>query len=42
MLKAKYIFILNCLLPLRSEQVNGAIANEIKHVQKAKEALSKY
>ena len=27
-----YIFILNFSLPLRSEQVNGAVANEIKHV----------
>ena len=27
-----YIFILNFSLPPRSEQVNGAVANEIKHV----------
>ena len=27
-----YIFILNFSLPTRSEQVNGANANEIKHV----------
>ena len=27
-----YIFILNFLLSPRSEQVNGAVANEIKHV----------
>ena len=27
-----YIFILNFSLPSRSEQVNGAVANEIKHV----------
>ena len=27
-----YIFILNFALPPRSEQVNGAVANEIKHV----------
>ena len=27
-----YIFILNLSLPPRSEQVNGAVANEIKHV----------
>ena len=27
-----YIFILNFSLPHRSEQVNGAVANEIKHV----------
>ena len=26
-----YIFILNFSLPLRSEQVNGAVANEIRH-----------
>ena len=26
-----YIFILNFLLPLRSEQVSGAHVNEIKH-----------
>ena len=25
------IFILNCSLPPRSELVNGAVANEIKH-----------
>ena len=27
-----YIFILNFSLPPRSKQVNGAVANEIKHV----------
>ena len=27
-----YIFILNFSLPSRSEQVSGAVANEIKHV----------
>ena len=27
-----YIFILNFSLPPRSEQVNGSVANEIKHV----------
>ena len=27
-----YIFILNFSLPPRSEQVNGTVANEIKHV----------
>ena len=27
-----YIFILNFSLPPRSEQVNGAVANEMKHV----------
>ena len=27
-----YIFILNFSLPPRSEQVNGVVANEIKHV----------
>ena len=27
-----YVFILNFSLPPRSEQVNGAVANEIKHV----------
>ena len=27
-----YIFIFNFSLPPRSEQVNGAVANEIKHV----------
>ena len=27
-----YIFILNFSLPPRSEQVNGAVSNEIKHV----------
>ena len=27
-----HIFILNFSLPPRSEQVNGAVANEIKHV----------
>ena len=27
-----YIFILNFSLPPRSEQVNGAVGNEIKHV----------
>ena len=27
-----YIFILNFSLPPRSEQVNGAFSNEIKHV----------
>ena len=27
-----YIFILNFSLPPHSEQVNGAVANEIKHV----------
>ena len=28
----RHIFILNFSLPPRSEQVNGAVANEIKHV----------
>ena len=31
-----YIFILNFSLPPRSEQVNGAVANEIKHVHSLK------
>ena len=31
-----YIFILNFSLPPRSEQVNGAVANEIKHVHSPK------
>ena len=28
----RHIFILNLFVPPRSEQVNGAVANEIKHV----------